>query len=256
MMTVAPEDAAGTRPANNRSAMMIGIFFRALGDLTDAHILGVLLRSLLVTLLVFAILGIGLGWALAGSDPCAAFGDMECPLNATEGGVGAVAITLLALWFLFPAIALGVVCAYVERIATIVEQRHYPLAAAQARPIGVGGTLAMGLRSAARVIAYNLIALPFYVILLFTGIGPLILFIIVNGIAFGRDLGEMVAARHGNRAERRAWLDQSRGGRMLIGIIVTALFMVPFANLLAPVLGATMTAHLFHRRRAVTEGQG
>lgn len=228
---------------------MIAILPLALGDLSDSRILGVLLRSLLVTLLIFAVLGVGLGWALAGSDPCAAFGDMECTLSPAAGGVGAVALTLLALWFLFPAVALGVVCAYVERIAAIVEQRHYPQAAIAARSIGAGGAVLLGLRSAARVLIYNIVALPFYVVLLFTGIGPLILFVVVNGIAFGRDLGEMVAARHGDRAERQAWLARTRIERMLIGSTVTALFLVPFANLVAPILGATMTTHLYLRSR-------
>ncbi|KKC27495.1 EI24 domain-containing protein, partial [Sphingomonas sp. SRS2] len=95
----------------------------------------------------------------------------------------------------------------------------------------------------------NLVALPFYVLLLVTGIGPLILFVLVNGAAFGRDLGEMVAARHGDRASRRAWLAGSRGGRMLIGSMVTALFLVPFANLIAPVLGVAMTTHFYMRTR-------
>ncbi|MBO9378238.1 hypothetical protein GG804_15825 [Sphingomonas histidinilytica] len=234
---------------------MIGILPLALGDLFDSRILRILLRSLLVTLLIFAALGVVLGWALAGSDPCAAFGDMECTLSPAEGGVGAVILTLLALWFLFPAVALGVVCAFVERIAAIVEQRHYPRAATAARSIGAGGAVLLGLRSAARVLIYNLVALPFYVILLFTGVGPLVLFVIVNGIAFGRDLGEMVAARHGDRAERQVWLARTRIERMLIGSTVTALFLVPFVNLVAPILGATMTTHLYLRSRArATEG--
>nr|WP_047165428.1 EI24 domain-containing protein [Sphingomonas sp. Y57] len=228
---------------------MIAILPRALGDLADPRIIGILIRSLLVTLLIFAVLGVALGWALAGSDPCAAFGDMECELSPAEGGVGAVALTLLALWFLFPAVALGVVCAYVERIAAIVEQRHYPRAAIAARSIGAGGAALLGLRSAARVLIYNLVALPFYVILLFTGVGPLILFVIVNGIAFGRDLGEMVASRHGDRAERQAWLRRTRIERLLIGSTVTALFLVPFVNLVAPILGTTMTTHLYLRSR-------
>jgi uncharacterized protein involved in cysteine biosynthesis len=234
---------------------VIGILPLALGDLFDSRILRILLRSLLVTLLIFAALGVVLGWALAGSDPCAAFGDMECTLSPAEGGVGAVILTLLALWFLFPAVALGVVCAFVERIAAIVEQRHYPRAATAARSIGAGGAVLLGLRSAARVLIYNLVALPFYVILLFTGVGPLVLFVIVNGIAFGRDLGEMVAARHGDRAERQVWLARTRIERMLIGSTVTALFLVPFVNLVAPILGATMTTHLYLRSRArATEG--
>ncbi len=228
---------------------MPAAFFLALGDLADRHIVGILLRSLLVTLLVFAVVGIATGWALAGTDPCGLVGDMQCTLDATTGGIGAILLTLLAIWFLFPAIALGVICAYIERIASIIEARHYPAAAGAARPPSAGRMALLGLRSAGRVILYNLIALPFYLLLLVTGIGPLILFVIVNGIAFGRDLGEMVAARHGDPAARQAWLGATRIQRMLIGSTVTGLFLVPFANLLAPIFGAAMTVHLFHRRR-------
>ena len=147
------------------------------------------------------------------------------------------------------ASAIGVISTYIDQIATIIEARHYPKASEAARPLGlVNGTL-LGLRSAARVLTYNLLALPFYILLLLTGIGPIILFVIVNGIAFGRDLGEMVASRHGDRMSRREWLRGSRGSRMVIGSAVTALFLVPFLNLLAPVLGAAMITHLYHRTR-------
>lgn len=228
---------------------MTGIVSLALGDLADRRIVAVLLRSLLVTLLIFILLGIAIGWALTGSDPCAMVGDMECTLDGATSGIGAAALTLLGIWFLFPAVALGVMCAYVDRIATIIEVRHYPADATQARRAGIGSAALLGLRSAGRVLLYNAVALPFYILLLVTGIGPLILFILVNGAAFGRDLGEMVAARHGDRATRHAWLEMSRAPRMLIGSAITALFLVPFANLIAPVLGVAMTTHLYMRTR-------
>lgn len=228
---------------------MTRIVSLALSDLADGRIIGLLARSVLVTLLIFLLLGIAIGWALAGSDPCAMFGDMECALDATASGISAVLLTLLGLWFLFPAVALGVMCAYVDRIAAIIEARHYPIDAARARKAGIGGAALLGLRSAGRVLLYNVVALPFYILLLVTGIGPLILFVLVNGAAFGRDLGEMVAGRHADRAGRRIWLRESRASRMLIGSFVTTLFLVPFANLIAPVLGVAMTTHLYMRTR-------
>jgi CysZ protein len=228
---------------------MAEIIFRSLGDLTHSRIIGIVIRSLIVTLLIFVALGIALGWLLIGSDPCTLLGEYECVLDASAGGIGAFALTLLAIWFLFPAVAIGVICTYIDQIAGIIETLHYPQARQDARPLGVAGGALLGLRSAARVMIYNLLALPFYIVLLLTGIGPIILFVIVNGIAFGRDLGEMVAARHGDRTSRRDWLRGSRGGRMIIGSAVTGLFLVPFLNLLAPVLGAAMATHLYHRTR-------
>ena len=110
----------------------------------------------------------------------------------------------------------------------------------------------MGLRSAARLLLFNLLAVPFYLLLLVTGIGPFVLFVIVNGLAFGRDLGELAAARHGDRASRRAWLKRTRGEQHLMGTLVSVMFLVPFVNLLAPVVGTAMAIHLFDRSRATT----
>lgn len=225
---------------------MTAIFSRSAADLADPRILGILLRSLLVTLLIFAVLGIGIGWLLDGRDICGWIGEDSCILGTPASAFGAFMLTALAMWFLFPAIALGVICAYVDRISAIIEAKHYPLAAASARPPGLVRSALIGLRSAVRVLLYNLVALPLYILLLVTGVGTLVAFILVNGIAFGRDLGEMVAARHGDRVSRREWLQGSRMGRALIGMAVTALFLIPFANLLAPILGAVMTTHYYH----------
>jgi CysZ protein len=162
------------------------------------------------------------------------------------GGRAGRALTAIALWFLFPAVAIGVVSAYMDRIVAVVEARHYPHALVSARPLGWARGALLGLQSSLRVLVYNLIALPFYIILLVTGVGTVLLFVIVNGIAFGRDLGEMVAVRHLSSEPKRRWLRGTRTERALVGAAVTGVFLVPFVNLLAPVLGAAMATHLFH----------
>jgi CysZ protein len=227
---------------------MIRAFTLAIGDLADRRIIGILLRSLIVTLLIFALGGIAAAWLLDGADPCDWIGLDSCPLDASDSGWGALLLALIGVWFLFPAIALGVISGYVDRIAAAIEARHYPEGAASARPLGIGGGLALGLKSSLRLIIYNLIALPFYLILLFTGIGALILFVAVNGLAFGHDLGELVASRHGDKPGRRQWLASTRAPRAAIGMLVTGIFLVPFLNLLAPILGVAMAVHLYHGR--------
>jgi uncharacterized protein involved in cysteine biosynthesis len=220
--------------------MVMRAFLLAIGDLGDRRVLAILGRSLLMTLLIFA----GIGVALDGADPCSLWSDDSCPLGPSASGFGAFLLTAIGLWFLFPAIAIGVISAYMDRIVAAVEARHYPAALASARPLGWAGGALLGLRSPLRVILYNLIALPFYILLLVTGVGTVLLFVAVNGVAFGRDLGEMVAARHLDRAGRRAWLRETRGERALMGAITTGVFVLPVVNLLAPVLGAAMATHL------------
>lgn len=228
---------------------MIRALMLSIDDLGDRRVLGILGRSLVVTLLIFVGLGIALAFALNGFDPCVQWSDDSCPLGPSASGFGAVLLTAAGLWFLFPAIGIGVISAYMDRIVAVVEARHYPQALASARPLGWAQGALLGLRSSLRVLLFNLVALPFYILLLVTGVGPIVLFVAVNGVAFGRDLGEMVAVRHLDRAARRDWLRATRMDRALMGAIVTGVFLLPVINLLAPVLGAAMATHLLHGTR-------
>ena len=229
-----------------RWGAMIEALGRAVADLGNRKILAILLVTLAISLAIFIGIGGMIGWLLAGFDPCSLLGLGSCPLGITDSIFGAVVFTLIGAWFLFPAVAITVITSFSDRIAAAVEGRHYPVAARRARPIGVAQGLLLGLKSAARLVAFNLLAMPFYLLLLVTGLGPFILFVIVNGIAIGRDVAELAAARHGDRSSRRAWLKQTRGQQHLIGLVVSVLFLVPFANLLAPVIGTAAAIHFFN----------
>ena len=224
--------------------------FRALGlalaDLANRRVLAILLEATAISLVIFALLAGLLVWLFTGADPCALVGMSSCPLGFASGLLGAAAVTLIAAWFLFPAVAITVITTFGERIAAAIEERHYPEAAKASHRIRLVSGLLIGLKSAGRLLLFNLIALPFYFLLLVTGVGPFILFVIVNGIAFGRDIAELAAVRHGDRASRRAWLKDTRGQQHMIGVVVSILFLVPFANILAPLIGTAAGIHLFN----------
>lgn len=220
----------------------------AFAQLGDPRVRRVLVKSLLVTLLLFAAAAALAGWLLTGSNPCG-IGPLayRCEIGSGAGAAAAVLLGLAALWLLFPAVAIGVLGIFADEVVEAVEARHYPAAAASGRSPGFARGLAIGLRSAGRLVLWNLLAAPFYLLLLVTGIGPFLLFFAVNALALGRDLGEMVAVRHLSGEALNAWLAATRGRRAMLGLGATLLFMVPFANLLAPLLGAAMATHLFHR---------
>jgi uncharacterized protein involved in cysteine biosynthesis len=237
-------------PARGHLALMLRGFALSVEQLGDPRILKVLAKSLLVTLLIFLAMAVALNRLFAGIDTCAWAGELfdTCALPGWAQWIATIGGTLMLVWLLFPAVAIGVVAGFADEVVTAVEARHYPDAAATARPLGIGGTLALGLGSSLRLLFWNILALPFYVLLLVTGIGPLILFLGVNALVLGRDLAMMVAARHLDRPAGRQWLAQSRGQRLLLGAITTGLFLVPIVNLVAPLLGASMATHLFHGR--------
>lgn len=226
--------------------MMLSALALSIRQLGDPPVLRVFAKSIALTLVLLATLGVGL-W----------FGSRALAIwlgaGETGGGLAGIAALLggIALgWLIFRAIAIAVIGLFADEVVVAVEARYYPQALADARPVPFARSLAMGLRSGLRAILINLAASPIYVLLLVTGIGTAIGFFAVNAVLLGRDLGDMVAVRHMPPQDFPAFRRDTRARRWLLGGGVTALMLVPFINLVAPLLGAAMATHMFHRRLA------
>lgn len=154
--------------------------------------------------------------------------------------------TLLGLWLVWRIVAMAVIGFFADEVVQAVEARHYPQAAARARDLPLGEQFSTSLRSAGRALFVNLLALPFALALLVTGIGTALLFFVVNTALVGRELEDMVWLRHRKTAADPAPV--GRGERFLLGGAVTALLALPLVNLLAPILGAAAATHLIHRK--------
>lgn len=209
----------------------------ALGDLSSPRVLRILARSLALTLLLFFAVGVamlfGLRWAIGQGGLLDGTGrDAASALFALLLAVGS--------WLLFRAVAIAVIGLFADAIVADVEARHYPAAAARAIDIGWRRNATLALASLGRFLLGNLAALPFYLLLLVTGIGTPILALAVNALLLGRDLEAMVRARHPDRPPL------ARPARWSLGLLSAASFLVPVANFLAPIVGAAMAVHMLH----------
>ena len=221
-------------------------FVLALAQLGDPRVLRVLAKSLLITLAIFALLGLalwrGLAWALE---------IFAADYGAELGALAAVVLAVIAGWLLFRIVALAVLQFFADEVVLAVETRHYPAAAAGARQLPFREDLRNALGGAVRAVIANLVALPFALVLLVTGVGTALLFWAVNAWLLGRELEDMAWLRH--RHERDSRSPVGAATRFALGGIVAAMLLVPFANLLAPVVGAAAATHLVHRRKAGTD---
>ena len=199
-----------------------------------------------MTLLLFALVAWGgwyaLDWLLAQA------GFKDSLFNGAGGlrGLASLLLAVVGLWLAWRIVALGVINFFADEVVQAVERRHYPHAASQARDLPVGEQLSTSLKAALRALAVNLVALPFALALLFTGVGTALLFWLVNALLVGRELQDMVWLRH-----RRSAADPSpvgRGERFLLGGVIAAMLALPLVNLLAPLLGAAAATHLIHRK--------
>ncbi len=212
-------------------------FLLALRDLPNGRVLRILLQSLALTLVLLVVVGAALffaaRWAL----------DHWQWLGAAERDMAGVLLVLAIIagsWLLFRAVAIVVVGLFADAIVADVEGRHYPAAAARAVDVGWRQNIRLAVASLVRLIGGNLLALPIYILLLVTGIGTPIFALFVNALLLGRDLEAMVLARHPDGAR----LD--RPARWSLGLLSAASFVVPVANLLAPIVSAAMAVHMLH----------
>ena len=219
---------------------MLNAFALALGQLGDRRILAVLAKSVALTLGLLALLGVIMVWLTGRTISFPSYAQIVGPILV-------VSLIIVCLWLLFRLVALAVLQLFGDEVVRAVEARHYPASAASARPLGWREELRVGLRSLGRSLGYNLLALPVALLLLVTGVGTVLVFAAANAVLLGRELTEMAALRHRNDAGNAPL--PGFATRTALGAVVVVLLLVPFVNLLAPVLGAAAATHLVHRRR-------
>jgi CysZ protein len=222
---------------------MIQAIIMAFQSLADRRVQRLLIRVILLTLLAFFILGFALWWVMdlgigwMGLDQIGVSAD-----NASVfGAFMAVATTIFSTLLLFRIVAVAITWIFADDIINAVEDRHYPKHAMTGKRPGLASGAGMAMRSVARVVGYNLLALPVYLLLLFTGVGTFIAFLLVNALLLGRDLEDMLVARHGKEHGSMRKLP-----RLLLGLAGTAGMMVPFFNLIVPVLATAAAVHMAH----------
>ena len=212
------------------------------GQLRDPAVLRVLGKSLAISLAVFALLGVLLFGGLS-----AALASAGLQSGAAETWLVTVILMILAMWFLFRVVALAVLQFFADEIVQAVERKHYPGIAQQARKLPFQEDLANSVKSVGRAVLFNLLALPVALLLLFTAIGPAVVFLLVNAVLLGRELTDMAWLRH--RPDHTATIPVGTGQRLILGGLVAGLMLIPFVNLLAPVIGAAAGTHMVHIRR-------
>lgn len=212
----------------------------ALRDLPRPAVVHLLLKSAALTLLLLVTLAGGLFfWAIHLITQRSGY----VSHNISDMASLLLGVLILAgAWLLFRGVALFVIGLFADSIVEDVESRHYPSAVQFARPIGFARSFRMSLRSFLRFLGVNLLALPFYLLLIPTAIGAPLLAWVVNAWLLGHDLEAMVRARHSRLAPL------SIPARWGLGLLSAASISVPIVNFLAPVISTAMAVHLSHLR--------
>ena len=227
---------------------VIPAFLLGLRQLGDRRVLAILFKSIAISLVAFVLVAVAGWYALDWGIRALGLSDS---LFAGAGAVREALSLLLALaglWLTWRIVAMAVIQFFADDVVEAVEARFYPDAAGRARTPPVGEQVRSSLKSAGRALLVNLIAAPFAIALLVTGVGTFALFLLVNAVLVGRELQDMVWHRH--RAADDTAHPLGRVQRFLLGGITAAMLAIPGVNFLAPLLGAASATHLIHRKDA------
>ena len=223
---------------------------RAFAQLADPRILWLLLKSLIVTLLLFvavgALLYLGLMWLV--DRGLGSLLDENLPADFAEvvATIGTLLAIVLGGWLLFRVTALAAIQFFADDVVEVVEAQYYPQALEDARRIGFGESMWLSFKGAVRVVFVNILILPLALVLLVTGFGTVVLFALVNAWLLGRELRDMAWLRH--RHDRKEEPPIGRGTRFALGLIIAGMLTVPGLNFLAPIIGAAAATHLVQGR--------
>ncbi len=219
---------------------MFKAFVLGFDQLGERRSRGVLVKALGLTLVVYVVLAVLLGWGVTRL-PRFESGWANTLVDWFSGlGI------LLALALLFPAVASAFIGLFLDDIAAAVETQHYP-ADAPGRALPFAPALLGSLRFLLVMVALNLLVLPLYILMLWFPPINLFIFYGLNGYLLSREYFELVAWRHVDRPTARALRKRNQGRLWLAGAVIAFLLTIPVISLAAPIVATAAMVHLFKR---------
>ena len=220
--------------------MIIKNSLQTLAQMPERSMRAPLIKGVLATIAAMIAIGVTIGAWLA-----SLFSGWTIPLTGIEIGsaggwlAGAGAFTAMLFAFM-PAAALAV-SFFIDPVADAVEEKHYPDAPPQVHR-ALSADLLMAVKAAGFILLINIPLIPFY--FLFPPLPAL-----VNGYLLGREYFTMAALRHLKPAEVKSLRRRAALPIWIAGALFAFMVTIPLLNLLAPVFGAGLMAHVYNRAR-------
>jgi uncharacterized protein involved in cysteine biosynthesis len=222
---------------------MLAAFAKAIGQLPDPTFRRVLVRSLLLSILVFIALAVVAGFFLQGMGALTIFG--WTLLGTTQIASLGILFTFFATgWLLFPAVSSMFIGIFLDDIVEAVERRHYP-GHPPGRSLAFGPSLAVTGRFTIALIVLNFLALIVYGLFFWLPIVAPVVYFTINGYLLGREYFELVATRHHGANDARALRRANRVRVFVAGVVVSVLFWIPVVAFLAPLIAAAAMVHVY-----------
>ena len=213
---------------------MINAFFKAVNDVTSPEFRSVLWKSVALTLALF--IGILVIVEFTFSFVTLVPWVWLQTIIALSTGLGLIA----AFFFLMSPVTALFAGLFLDKIASLVEQRHYP-EDSPGRPLPAFAAAVVGLQFASVALAVNLMVFPLVFI---AGFGVFLL-LAANAYLISREYFEMAAARFMSPAAARALRKGNSSRIYMAGLVPASLALVPIINLVVPLFATAFFVHVF-----------
>lgn len=224
-------------------SMIVASMRLAVAQLPDPAFRRVLVRSLLISITVFALLAVALWFGIAALPQT-----NRTWLDWLIGFISGLGF-FVGMLLLFPAVMTAAIGLFLDDIADAVERRYYPNES-RGQPLSFWPALWGSLRFLLIVIGINLLLLPLYGVLIFFPPLMYALSLMVNGFLVSREYFEVVAWRYLPRNEADRLRKRYRGDLWLCGVIIVLLLTIPLINFLVPIVATAFMVHVYKRLRA------
>jgi CysZ protein len=160
-------------------------------------------------------------------------------IETTIQWLGGLALVVGSI-FLIPPVTSLIAGLYLDDIAAVVEQQHYP-SDPPGRELPTLQAIGLALKFFIVVLLANILAL---FLLLVPGVN-LIAFYLGNGYLLGREYFELAAMRHLAPAEARRLRKANRLTVFLCGLVIAGLASVPILNLVTPLFATSFMVRIY-----------
>jgi CysZ protein len=208
---------------------------RAIATLFSPGFFGVVIKSVVLTLILFIAAFLALQWGLHYLPTLG-----QPWVNSVVNVLSSLGLVVL-LFIAGAPVAAMFGSFFLDGVAKSVEQRSYP-ADAPAQGAPAMASLFTALRFTGLVIAVTLALLPADIFL--PGIGSAAT-LVADGWLLGREYFELAALRHLSRPETDVLRKRHRFAILGGGVLLALLTYIPFADVIAPLFGAALMTHMF-----------
>lgn len=205
--------------------------------------LWLLLLSLLCSVAIFAASCGAVWWLISQTDFLGTELAQRWHLDQVAGGAGLLVVSVL-FYFSFPAIITALVSLTLEPVLGKLEKPHHS-ELAPVRDSSVIEQLRVALRQLRRTLFITILLMPLYFV---PGLGWLVA-VLVNAPLLARDYYYLIALRHIDLHTAETQYKQHKWALWARGLAIATLFLIPFINLLAPLLALHLMLQTILRLR-------